>query len=368
MAKDEDGRADAFVTRVQPFVESHSLAGAVMLVAGKDRTLAIRTVGFADIAANVPMRPDDLFWIASETKPITATALMMLVDEGKIHLDDPVAKYLPEFYNMWVKADQIGDRLELRRPQHPITIREILSHSSGMPFMSAMEQPTLDVLPLRDSVRSYTLTPMESEPGTRYQYSNAGVNTAGRIIEVVSGMPYEQFLSERLFKPLGMKNTTFRPTARQIARLAKSYKPNDAKTNLVETTITQLKYPLDDPGRHPFPAGGLFSTASDLAKFGRMMLNRGMLDGRRYVSEAAVQEMTRKQTPANIPDSYGLCWGTFGGAFGHGGAYATNLEIDPNRGLVLIWMVQHAGFANNGEKAYEAFKEAAIAKFGGPAK
>jgi CubicO group peptidase (beta-lactamase class C family) len=111
------------------------------------------------------------------------------------------------------------------------------------------------------------MTPLQFEPGTKYQYSNAGINTAGRIIEVVSKTPYEEFLRARLFQPLGMVDTTFKPTERQLARLAKSYKPNAAKTALEETAVTQLAYPLSDPGRHPVPAGGLFSTAHDVMLF-----------------------------------------------------------------------------------------------------
>lgn len=346
---------DPLVAAVQPFVHSHSLAGAVMLVANKDRVVDLSAVGFADVAAGKPMPTQALFWIASEGKPITATALMMLVDEGKVHLDDPVAKYLPEFNNLWVKAEQSDDHLLLKRPRHPITVREILSHTSGLPFMSPMEGPTLDLLPLGTSVRSYAMTPLESQPGTKYAYSNAGVNTAGRIIEVVSGIPLETFLQERLFKPMGMTNTTYLPTKRQLAMLAKSYKPNEAKTGLEETTIGQLKYPLDGPGRYLFPAGGLFSTASDMGRFGQMILNGGVCGGKRLISEASIHEMTRKQTPPSVPDSYGLGWGA-GESFGHGGAYSTNFVVDPKHGLVLVWMVQHVGFPNNGDQAFGAFQ------------
>ena len=347
---------DPLATVVQPFVDSHALAGAVMLVANKDRVLALSTAGYADIGANKQMPKDALFWIASESKPITATAFMMLVDEGKVHLDDPVGKYLPEFYNVWLKVEQSSDHILLKRPHHAITIREILSHTSGLPFMSPMEQPTLDHLPLRDSVLSYAMTPLEYEPGTKYQYSNAGINTAGRIIELLSGMPYEKFLSERIFKPLGMKDTTFWPNKRQLTMLAKSYAPNEQKDDLKEITVSQLKYPLDGPGRYPMPAGGLFSTASDLGRFGQMILNGGTFGGKRYVSEASIHEMTRKQTADSIPDSYGLGWGTYGGNFGHGGAYSTNLQIDTHNGLVLVWMVQHAGFPKNGDQSFGAFQ------------
>jgi CubicO group peptidase (beta-lactamase class C family) len=360
-AANKTALAAAIAAALQPFVARHALAGAVTLVANKDKILNLEAVGYADIAANKPLQTDALFWIASQSKPITSTALMMLVDEGKVHLDDPVEKYLPEFQGQWLAVEHDNDHMLLRRPHHPITVREILSHTSGLPFASAMEQPTLDLLPLRVAVRSYAMTPLQYEPGTKYQYANAGINTAGRIIEVVSGVPYAEFLDQRLFKPLGMKDTTFWPSKKQLTRLAKSYKPNADKTNLEETTVTQLKYPLDDRTRQPMPAGGLFSTARDLARFLRMILNGGVLDGKRYISEAAIHEMTKKQTPDALPDGYGLGWGTGGGVFGHGGAYATNMSIDTNHGLITVFLVQHAGFPLDGDQSYGAFQKAAEA-------
>jgi CubicO group peptidase (beta-lactamase class C family) len=349
---------------LQPFVDSHSLAGAVTLVADKDKVLSVEAVGFTDIAAKKPMRPDMLFWIASQSKPITAAALMMLVDEGKVHLDDPVAKYLPEFKDVWLEADENGKRVR-KRPAHPITVRHILSHTSGLPFKSPQEQPTLDRLSLRDAVRSYARTPLLFEPGTKFQYSNAGINTAGRIIEVVGGMPYEDFLDRRLLGPLGMKDTTFWPSEQQLARLAKSYKPNKAKNGLEETTITQLKYPLSDRKRQPMPAGGLFSTARDVGRFCRMVLGGGVFEGKRYLSEAAVKQMTSKQTGDAVKAGYGLGWSTGGSTFGHGGAYATNMTIDAKRGLITVFMVQHAGFPGNGGQSHAAFQKAAYKLFQG---
>jgi CubicO group peptidase (beta-lactamase class C family) len=353
---------NGIVAALQPFVNNHSLAGAVVLVADKDKVLALETAGFADVGAKKPMPTDAVFWIASQSKPITATALMMLVDEGKVRLDDPVEKYLPEFKDLVVEV--VKDKEKIRtKPRHAITVREILSHISGMPFKSAAENPTLDQLPLREAVKTYAQTPLLFEPGTKYQYSNAGINTAGRIIEVVSGMPYEEFLDKRLFGPLGMKDTTFWPNEEQLKRLAKSYKPNKDKSDLEETTVTQLRYPLNDRKRQPVPAGGLFSTASDIGRFCRMVLNGGELDGKRYLSEAAVKEMTRKQTGAELKENYGLGWSA-GATFGHGGAYATNMSIDSKRGLVFVWMVQHAGFAKDGDKAQGAARKAAEKAFG----
>jgi CubicO group peptidase (beta-lactamase class C family) len=350
---------------LQPFVDNHSLAGAVALVATKDKVLEIDAVGFADIAGRKPMQPDALFWIASQSKPMTATALMMLVDEGKLSLDDPIEKYLPEFKGQMLAVERDSEHVVLRRPDHPITIREALSHTSGLPFSSPMEKPTLDGLPLRDAVGSYALVPLEFQPGSKYQYSNAGINTAGRIIEIVSGTPYEKFMEERLFRPLGMKDTTFWPSAGQVKRLAKAYKPNQDKNDLELTTVTQLHYPLSDhASRYPMPAGGLFSTAGDTAKFCQMILNGGVFNGKRILSEDSVNQMTRKQTGPDIKDGYGLGFSTGPDWCGHGGAYATNMTIDRQHGLILIWMVQHAGFPGNGNKSQEAFRRAAMEQFG----
>jgi CubicO group peptidase (beta-lactamase class C family) len=348
---------------VRPYVDRHELAGAVMLVASRDKVLDTESVGYADLKHSKPMPADALFWIASQSKPMTATALMMLVDEGKVNVADPVEKYLPEFKNQMLAAERDSEHILLRKPAHPITVREILSHTSGLPFKSPMEEPTLDQLPLRDAVRSYAIVPLEFEPGTKYQYSNAGINTAGRIIEVVSGTPYEQFMEQRLFKPLGMKDTTFWPSASQLKRLATSYKPAPDNHGLEETTVTQLQYPLSDRSRRPMPAGGLFSTAQDVARFCRMMLNRGELDGKRYLSEAAIEQMTQKQTGDAVKEGYGFGWSANGKTFGHGGAYATNMEIDTQHDLICVWMVQHAGFPGKGGEALGAFRHAAHEMF-----
>jgi CubicO group peptidase (beta-lactamase class C family) len=350
-------------TAVQQFVDNHTLAGAVMLVASSNRVLSLQAVGYMDIARKRPMRTDALFWIASQSKPMTATAVMMLVDEGKVNVDDPVEKYLPEFKGQWLKAEEDAAHMLLKRPGHPITVKNVLSHTSGLPFSSPLEQPTLDLLPLAARVRSYAMLPLEFEPDSKYQYSNAGINTAGRIIEVVSGMPYQQFMEQRLFQPLGMNDTTFWPSSKQVQRLAKSYRANAAKTGLEETTVTQLRYPLTDRTREPMPAGGLFSTASDVARFCQMILNGGTLDGRRYLSEAAVKQMTSKQTPDGIREKYGFGWSVGDGEFGHGGAYATNMTIDPSHRLVFIWMVQHASFPRDGAKSRDAFMQAAKTAF-----
>lgn len=354
---------DSIAAAVQPYVDRHELAGAVMLVADKHKVRYEGAVGSADIDAGKAMQTDSMFWIASQSKPITAAALMMLVDEGKVNVDDPVEKYLPEFKGQMVIAERSDDHILLKKPQHPITVANVLSHTSGLPFASRIETPTLDRLPLADRVRSYAMTPLEFEPETKYQYSNSGINTAGRIIEVVSGQTFETFLQERLFTPLGMNDATFWPTEDQAARIAKSYKPGSGGSGLEETTIGQLQYPLTDrKDRYPMPAGGLFATAMDLSRFYRMLANGGELDGRRYLSEGAVATMTSKQT-GDLQNQYGFGFST-GDRVGHGGAYSTNSYLDKKQGLILIWLVQHAGFPGEGGKSQEAFRRAAIERLG----
>ena len=352
--------------KLQPFVDNHVLAGAVTLVASRDKVLDLETVGFADVAAKKPMAPDSLFWIASMSKPITAAALMMLVDEGKVKVDDPVEKYLPEFKGQMFIAEHDDNHTLLRKPKHPILVRNILSHTSGLTFKNQIEEPTLDLFPLATRVRSYAAQPLMFEPDSKYSYSNEGINTAGRIIEVVSGQKYEDFLENRLFKPLGMKDTTFWPNAEQIARIAKSYKANKDKSDLEEVPVGQLKYPLDDrQNRFPMPAGGLFSSAEDIARFGQMLLRGGEYDGKRYLSEAALKEMTSRQTPAAFKEGYGFGYVVNGATFGHGGAFSTEISIDPQMGLVLVFMVQNAGWRNDdGKKILPAFKDAAVKTFG----
>jgi len=334
------------------------LAGAVVLIADKNNVLDVEAVGYADVAAGKPMQTDCVFWIASQSKPITATALMMLVDEGKAKLDDPVEKYLPEFKGQMVVVERDKEHVLLRKPKHPITVRNVLSHTSGLPFASPIEKPTLDLFPLECRVRSYAMLPLEFEPDSKNAYANAGINTAGRIIEVVSGMPFEKFLDERLFKPLGMKDTTFWPTGEQLQRLAKAYKP--AKDGLEECRIDQLKYPLDDPQRQPMPAGGLFSTAADLSLFYRMIANGGVFAGKRILSEQAVREM---ESPQLANPHYGLGMATDGNQIGHAGAYGTDSCFEKKHGLIMIFLVQHAGWPKGGENILGAFHKAALDTF-----
>ena len=352
---------------VKPYLADHSIAGVVTLVTNKDKTIDLQAFGYADLAAKQPMKTDSIFWIASMSKPITATALMMLVDEGKVHLDDPVQKYLPEFHPGILRVAEDGETVRLEQPRTQITLRELLSHTSGLPFATPVEAQGGDRYRLVVRVEAYALTPLGFEPGTEYEYSSAGLNVIGRVVEMVSGMPFETFLKVNLFDPLEMQETGFLLSDKQRPRLATTYL-QDGSGELYPIQIRRLHEPYSDSlSRFSFPGGGLFSTASDMAKFCRMILNDGVLNGHRYLSPEAVAEMTRNQLSDEIRRNagflvgkgYGLGWSTGpGDRIGHLGADATGMELNPKKGIAAIWMVQQSDAAAGSASARKAFERA----------
>ena len=362
--------------RLQKFVDEQTIAGAVTLVARHGQVVSLEAVGYEDLATKKPMRRDSLFWIASMTKPITATAVLMLQDEGKLSVEDPVEKYLPEFKGQWMISEKSNDRMTLVHPPRPITLRDLLTHTSGLGDVPA---PRTNCS-LAELVMAYSQQPLRFTPGSKWEYCNAGINTLGRIIEVVSGQPYAAFLQNRLFTPLGMKDTTFWPTRTQAKRLAKSYQPRPGGGGLEETSIFFLKGGLSSRERTPFPAGGLFSTAEDLSHFYQMILDGGTWRGKQLVSREAVATMTRTQT-ADIKTgftdgmSFGFGWavlkqpqGVTGmlspGTFGHGGAYGTQGWVDPKKDFIFVLMIQRAKLPNaDASDVRRAFQEAAVAAF-----
>ena len=341
---------------LSPFVESGKVAGVVASVSDANGLLAEVALGYADIGVRRKMTQDSIFWIASQTKPITATAIMMLVDDGLVNLDEPAEVKLPELLDLWVVDSREENRLHLARPARSLTLRDLLTHTSGMPFASKVESPTLDRLPLENAVYSYAATPLDAQPGVRYAYSNAGINTAARVLEVATGQPYEDFLLDRLLSPLEMDDTTFWPNAGQLSRLSKVYGPSPEGTGFEEMQISQLTYPLSDTRRFPMPAGGLFSTAADVSKFCRMVLNDGVYENKRYLSERSVHEMTTRQTAENF-DGYGLGWGVSPDSYGHAGACATAMTIYPGIGRISLFLVQHAGYVGGECGIRELFEQ-----------
>lgn len=319
---------------IQSAVDAHEIAGAVTVVVTRDGVVHCEATGLADLARQDPVRPDSMFWIASMTKPLTAAAILMLQDEGKLNVADPVAKHLPAFAELKTPSG---------RPAN-LTIAQLLTHTSGLnegePKAVAQARTLAELVPLFVAAR------MQFGPGTQWRYCQSGINTAGRIMEVVSGQTFDGFLQSRLFDPLGMTNTTFYPARKPAAQRAVAYRSN-------RTT--------------------------------------GALDGKRYLSPAAMTLLTTVQT-GELPTGFlqSAEWGNRGtnygwgigtcilraphpgvaamlspGTFGHGGAWGTQAWMDPVRGIGYVLMVQRADFGNSdGSELRRRFQERAVAALG----
>jgi CubicO group peptidase (beta-lactamase class C family) len=326
---------------LQPFIDNQTVAGAVLLVANKDQVIDLEAVGYSNLATRKPMAVGDEFWIASMSKAFCASLVMMLAEEGKLSIDDPVEKYIPEFQGQMV-IDPKDPTHTPHTPDHPIKIRELLDHTSGLTMTPLIKGAAGDRLSLKDETALYAKEALQFQPGTKFRYTNEGPNTAGRIVEIVSGMPYEQFLQERLLTPLGMTNTTFWPNAEQLSRLAETYHFDPATQQLVDLPkLASLSYPLDNhTKRFAFPAGGLFSTAEDVCKFCQMLLNDGVYNGKQYLSPESIHLMTTKETGDQVSSPYGFCLKVDEDGFGHAGADGTNMYIDKKIGLITVFMVQ----------------------------
>ena len=384
---------------LQGLVERHVIAGAVVFVGDENKVLDLESAGYSSLAAKTPMQADALFWIASMTKSFTGTALMMLVDEGKLSLDDPVEKYLPEFKGQMVKE---GDAAP-HQPRHPITIREVMDHTSGL--IKANDPALKRAGLLKDNVAQYAAQPLVREPGTKYEYNNCGINTGARVVEAITGIPYADFMQQRLFTPLKMTETTFWPNEELGKRLANTAKMTANKSSLEDldhgSTITPAiieklghgavvpksmlmnfgMSPLSDYANHyTEPAGGLYSTAGDVGRFCQMLLKGGEWDGKRYLSGSALKQMTTAQTgdvPVNPQEGYGVGWsvktrddeGPAVGSFGHRGARKTVMWVDPKNHLVTVIMVQSFDMTGDQSKdLYQSILKGAVEKFGRAAK
>ncbi len=300
---------------------------------------------------------------------------MMLVDEGRIAVSDPVEKYLPEFRGQWLIASRDGTTRTLKRPSRRITIRDLLTHTSGMPSMppeGIKELYQRMDKTLAEAVSVYSQMPLDFEPGTKWQYSNPGIATLGRIIEVVSGQPYEKFLETRIFAPLGMKDTFIFPPADKLGRIALVYKvDNDKLVRAGRDILAGDPAEYRKGAKYSGPELAVYSTASDLAAFYQMVLNGGTYNGKRLLSRAAVELMTSLQTgDIKMGVGYGLAWtvvrdegGTLQmqsiGTYGHGGAFGTLGWVDPKKDLVGVLMIQSAGGA--GAEASNALRQLAAA-------
>jgi CubicO group peptidase (beta-lactamase class C family) len=341
-AESEPPASPEVTAAMQPYLDQYKLAGVIGIVADRNGQVHYKNLlGYSDVEAKKPISEDNVFWIASMSKMFAGASIMMLVDEGKVSLDDPVTKFIPQLNKWMVVEEKDPAHVLLKPPVRPVTIRHLLSHTSGLTGMSELQQVTgADGTPLKARALSSVTGPLQWQPGDKYAYGNQGMNIAARVVEIVTGMPYEEFVQKRFFDPLGMSETTFWPSEAQIARLAGAYGPNKEKNGYSRGDIGFLTKPLSDRVRRfPEAAGGLFSTTHDIFRYGLMLANDGELDGKRYLSSAAMDELRKEQT-GKTKVNYSLGYHLRNGMFGHDGAYGTDLSVNPKTGMVAVFMVQ----------------------------
>jgi len=335
--------------RMKEFTDSGKAAGIVTLIARHGHLAALDAVGYQDIETKTPMRTDSIFRIASLTKPVTCAGIMVLVDQGKLSVLDSVEKYLPEFKSQKVQACTPAGGCVSTAPKRPINILDLMSHVSGLPggFPTPKTSPTT----LAERVEPAAKLTLLFEPGTAWNYSNVGYATLGRIIEVASKEPYDRFLKDNIFDPLGMSDTSFAPAEPQRPRIAAVY----TEDNGTLKRATQFSSEVD-PKTVPAPEGGLFSTASDMLRFNQMILGKGKLNGRRVLSASAAELMATNVTgdikAGFAPGAgHGLGYevireplGTYRynsfGSIVKGGAYRTYEFVDFAKDMVGIIMLQ----------------------------
>ncbi|QDV43674.1 Esterase EstB [Stieleria neptunia] len=349
---------DPINAAMQTFVEQGKISGAVTLVGHRGKIVHLGAVGLADIEAQKEMRTFTMFSIASMTKPIVATAVMILQDEGKLSVDDKVSQYIPAYKDLKLKDGTT--------PSREITIRDAITHTSGLAGDQLFDGS------LEEAVDQLAERPLAFEPGTKWKYS-PGLNVAGRIVEIVSGQPLQTFLQERIFTPAKMTSTTFFPDPKQQRRIATLYGPGDEGQSLV-AVANRISTPGDV--KAPNPSGGLFATARDMFRFYQMVLNQGKLRKQRVVSEEAVEQMTSPQT-GDLETGFtpGNCWGLgwciirepqgvtetlSPGTFGHGGAFGTQGWVDPKTQTIYVLMIQRTKMGNSdGSDVRETFQQVA---------
>ena len=355
--------------RMQKYVDDQSISGVVTLVAHNGQIVELDAVGYSDVEKKKPMKTDSIVQIMSQTKTFTGVAAMMLVDEGKLDLTRPVQDYLPEFKGQLVELNG-----ETHKPQHPITVLQVASHTSGFAFLPAAGPLhrinfTLDKT-LEEAVRGYAQEHLINEPGSKYLYSNMGIATLGRIVEVVSGEEYAHFVQTHILDPLGMKDTFYFPPDSKKDRIAMIYQHDDGKLALSRDRAQGGDPALYRPGaRYAGPELALYSTASDLFRFYQMLANGGEFGGKRLISKRAVEAMHQDYTPNH--NGYGVGTSISGerslvnlvapGSFGHGGAFGTLGQIDPKNDLVVVFLPQmNDGSANAAKNAFLQMAESAV--------
>jgi CubicO group peptidase (beta-lactamase class C family) len=357
--------------RMKELAEQQRIAGTVTLFQEKGELVHFEAVGWQDIENKKPMRKDSIFQIMSMTKPFTGTAILMLAEAGRLSVSDPVEKHLPEFRGQMLKVDGA-----LKKPARSITIHDLMTHTSGLPSApppGLAELYTKMDRTLADAVLVFSQQPLDFEPGSRWSYSNAGIATLGRIIEVAGGMPYEKFVATRIFEPLGMKDSHFFLPETKKDRLAIVYKKTATGLERADGTILGgLSAAARPRAIYPAPEFGMYSTAEDLAKFYQALLS----GDRRILSQASIRLMSSKQTgdlrAGHMPSTaFGLTWEVIDdprgevhllskGTYGHGGAFSTHGWVDPVRKTVGVFLTQLTGAPAEAKYAYMQMANSAL--------
>lgn len=331
--------------------------GVNVVIAQHGQTVLAASFGQRDLAAAKPMEPDTLFVAASMTKPVTAVAVMMLYEEGRFLLEDPVAKYLPEFAHLQVLATEGGDPAQVVPAASPITIRQLLTHTSGLfnfkGYVAAGINPQLN---LETTVAKLAAVPLSHQPGAAWRYG-LSYDVLARLVEVCSGQRFDAFLENRIFKPLGMTDTAFYVPTAKSGRLALGYRLNDAGGL---EPLPRQGAPAEPP-TFLSGSGGLYTTIGDFQRFAQMLLNGGVLDGQRLLSPLTVEHMFRSHVPPGVmpPDGpngrrgFGMGLGGYvlvdpaasedlgvEGEYNGAGVGGTFYFIDRRNGIVGLWFSQ----------------------------
>jgi CubicO group peptidase (beta-lactamase class C family) len=352
-------------------IQDGRIAGAVTLVVRRGKVAWYHAQGMADREEKTPMRPDNIFRICSMTKPITSVAVMMLYEDGYFLLDDPISKFLPEFKNPKVLVKNAAGDEQLVPAKREITIRDLLRHTSGITYnwQEALGQRYTDSKvatglvqydgTLDESVKALAKLPLLYQPGEHWEYG-LSIDVLGRLVEVVSGMPLDQFFRTRIFEPLGMHDTYFYLPDSAAKRLTTAYTYYDGKglSRFPEDPIVEgpfsysADYPVHGPRKLYSGGAGLTSTAMDYARFCQMLLNGGQFGGKRLLSRKTVELMTRDQLGnINQDEGFGLGFEVRGvktplqelgtpEEFGWGGFFYTLFSIDPKEKMIVIFMAQ----------------------------
>ena len=336
---------------LQKVVDEGILPGAISVLYS-DGVQETCCLGYADVEAKRPIRTDNVFMQCSQTKGFCGVTMAKLVEEGKVSLDDPVSKYLPEFATLWIKETQTDSTIVLKKAHNVLTIRMVLNHTGGFPFECSAKRR--DVRgggwsgggPLRQIASVAAESPILFEPGTQVKYSNTGIDIAAAVIEVVTGMKWEPYLKKTVLDPLGMKSTWFWPTDKQLKtqiEMYEVYKDAPAK-HLVESTWQQRPY--NDSHVFASAGAGLWTTVDDQLKFYKMLMNLGVGDnGVRILKEETVKSILAVSTRPEGMEGYSLgltapvrdsedAW------FGHGGAFGTNCMVNWHKKQLNLWVVQ----------------------------